>query len=233
MELGVCSAKQAHSLIEEGRVCVDGHLQRDPNRWVDMRENTLSVDGDVVLADPERRVFAFHKPRGYITTRSDPGDRPTIYTLLGDQHPWVFPVGRLDRHSSGLLILTNDRALAERIKDPAARVPKCYHARVAGVPEADALQWLAAGFTLPDGTQTRPIETRLLGGPVQGGTTWVELVLTEGRYRQVRRMLAAIGHDVQELVRVRIGQLELGDLAPGEERALDPSAVSRLTTSRG
>jgi pseudouridine synthase len=197
--------------------------------------------------ETERVVLAFHKPVGVVTTRSDPAGRRTVYDALGRHAPpgspatpgWVFPVGRLDRDSSGLLILTNDHRLGERLTSPDHHVPKTYHARVRGVPDAEALRALREGLALDDGTLTRPAKVRVLGTPRsrQGGgsgdgcadpTTWLEIVLTEGKNRQVRRMGAAVGHDVLDLVRVRIGRLDLGGLAPGEWRELGPEEVRSL-----
>ncbi len=153
---------------------------------------------------------------------------------------WVFPVGRLDRDTSGLLILTNDHRLGERLTSPGHHVPKTYHARVAGVPDGEALRALREGVPLGDGSVTRPAKVRLLGTPrgasparsAPKGSTWLEIVLTEGKNRQVRRMGAAVGHEVLELVRVRIGRLGLGDLAPGEWRELGREEVRRLLATQ-
>jgi 23S rRNA pseudouridine2605 synthase len=181
----------------------------------------------VVGDHPERIVVAFHKPAGLVTTRVDPGGRPTIYDALGDLGAWVFPVGRLDRETSGLLILTNDHRLGHRLTDPEHHVPKTYHARIAGVPEAGGLRALREGVTLPDGTLTRRARVRLLG-TARDGTSWIEIVLTQGRNRQVRRMCASVGHEVRELVRVGIGGLELGELRPSAWRRLEADEVDRL-----
>jgi 23S rRNA pseudouridine2605 synthase len=175
-------------------------------------------------------VLAFHKPAGLVTTRVDPAGRPTVYDALGDLGRWVFPVGRLDRDTSGLLILTNDHRLGQRLTDPGGHVPKTYHARVRGVPGAEALRALREGLPLDDGTLTRPARVRVAGS-TRGGT-WLEIVLTEGKNRQVRRMGAAVGHDVLELVRVRIGRLGLGNLAPGEWRELGPEERALLSSPR-
>jgi 23S rRNA pseudouridine2605 synthase len=208
-------------------VSVAGAVARSADRWIDPRRDRVTVDGRVVGDDPERIVVAFHKPAGLVTTRADPGGRPTIYDALGDLGAWVFPVGRLDRETSGLLILTNDHRLGHRLTDPEHHVPKTYHARIAGVPEAGGLRALREGVTLPDGTLTRPARVRLLG-TARDGTSWIEIVLTEGRNRQVRRMCASIGHEVRELVRVAIGGLELGELRPGAWRRLEADEVDRL-----
>jgi len=198
------------------------------------------------VGDLTRRVvLAFHKPVGLVTTRMDPGGRPTVYDALGDVGRlapagtralpgWVFPVGRLDRDTAGLLVLTNDHRLGERLTSPEHHVPKTYHARVAGVPDAEALRALREGLPLDDGTVTRPAKVRVLGTPRgEEGSTWLEIVLTEGKNRQVRRMGAAVGHEVLELVRVRIGRLDLGDLTPGEWRELGPEDVRRLLGGGG
>jgi 23S rRNA pseudouridine2605 synthase len=213
-------------------VRVDGRVERSPRRRIDPRRERVVVDGRRVGHDVERVVIAFHKPAGLVTTRADPSGRPTVYDALGGVGRWVFPVGRLDRASSGLLILTNDHRLGQRLTAPEHRVPKTYHARVRGVPDAAALRALREGVTLEDGTTTRPARVRAIGaahGTSAGaGSSWLEIVLTEGRNRQVRRMGAAVGHEVLELVRVRIGRLGLGDLAPGEWRALTPAEVGAL-----
>ncbi|HEU0106780.1 MAG TPA: pseudouridine synthase, partial [Vicinamibacteria bacterium] len=136
-------------------------------------------------------------------------------------------VGRLDRDSSGLLILTNDHRLGQRLTDPEAHVPKRYHARVRGIPAPEALRALGEGVPLGDGTVSRPAQVRALG-TAQSGSSWLEIVLTEGKNRQVRRMCACVGHDVEELVRVAVGALELGDLAPAQWRQLSSAEVARL-----
>lgn len=214
---------------------VDGKVERSPSRWIDPVRARVVVDGRRVGDGTPRVVLAFHKPVGAVTTRVDPGGRPTVYDALGEVGAWVFPVGRLDRDTSGLLILTNDHRLGERLTSPNHHVPKTYHARVAGVPDAEALRALREGLPLADGVVTRPAKVRALGttrGREERASTWLEIVLTEGKNRQVRRMCAAVGHDVLELVRVRIGRLGLGDLAPGEWRPLGPAELSLLRGRR-
>jgi 23S rRNA pseudouridine2605 synthase len=185
------------------------------------------VDGVPAGDETERLVLALHKPSGCITSRTDPSGRPTVYDVLGDVGRWVFPVGRLDRDTSGLLVMTNDHRLGHRLTDPEHHVPKTYHVRVEGLPDAGALATLRTGVAL-DGSVTRPARVQVLGS-VRDGTTWLEIVLTEGRNRQVRRMCASVGHEVRELVRVKIGGLALGELAPGEWRRLGKEEVSRLS----
>ena len=226
-KFGVCSRAEAARWIEAGRVQVDGRVVRIPARRIDPRHHEVRVDGRRVGDDTERIVLVLHKPVGFITSRGDPGGRPTVYDLLDEEGPWVFPVGRLDRDSSGLLILTNDHRLGQRLTDPEAHVPKRYHARVRGIPAPEALGALREGVPLGDGSVSRPAQVRALG-TAQSGSSWLEIVLTEGKNRQVRRMCATVGHDVEELVRVAVGELGLGDLAPGQWRQLSASEVGRL-----
>jgi pseudouridine synthase len=226
-KFGVCSRREAERWIEGGRVAVNGEVVRFPARRIDPRADVIAVDGVRAGDETERVAIALHKPVGYITTRTDPGGRLTVYELLHGLDRWVFPVGRLDKDTSGLLILTNDHRLGHRLTDPGHHVPKTYHARVRGVPGAEALGALAEGVPLGDGTISRPAIVRPLGSGREGGG-WLEIVLTEGKNRQVRRMCAAVGHDVLELVRVSIGALALGDLAPGEWRILDATGLAAL-----
>ena len=219
---------------------VNGREVLDPARWILPQRDRVVVDRRLVGDDAARVVIAFHKPKGCVTTRVDPGGRSTVYDVLGEvgrpapdsagSFPgWVFPVGRLDRDTSGLLVMTNDHRLGQRLTDPEHRVPKTYHARVRGVPDREALRALREGLPLDGGVVTRPARVRVLGIP--SGTTsstWLEIVLSEGKNRQVRRMGAAVGHEVLDLVRVRIGRLPLGDLAPGEWRELGPEEVALL-----
>jgi len=239
-KFGVCSRREAERWIADGRVRVNGAVERTASRWIVPSRDRVAVDGRRVGDDTDRVVIAFHKPAGVVTTRSDPAGRPTVYDALGGVGRWVFPVGRLDRDSSGLLILTNDHRLGERLTSPDHHVPKTYHARVRGVPDAEALRALREGLALDDGTLTRPAKVRVLGTPrsrqgVRSGSgdpsTWLEIVLTEGKNRQVRRMGAAVGHEVVDLVRVRVGNLSLGDLAPGEWRELGLEEVRSLAAS--
>ncbi len=246
-KFGVCSRAEAARWIEAGRVRVDGLVVRAPQRRIRPRRQRVEVDG-LPVSDLRRHVVvALHKPAGYVTTRSDPAGRSTVYDLLGDVGEWVFPVGRLDRDTSGLLILTNDHRLGEELTDPRRHLPKTYHARVRGVPSDGALRVLREGVTLEDGTQCRPAAVHALGTARAGaagaarledeqraavtasrGGTWLEITLTEGKNRQVRRMCAVLGHEVKELVRVRIGALPLGDLPRGQWRRLDAGDLEHL-----
>jgi 23S rRNA pseudouridine2605 synthase len=227
----VCSRREAERWIADGRVRVKGAVERSPSRWIDPSCDQVVVDGRPVGDGTPRVVLAFHKPAGFVTTRADPGGRPTVYDALGELGRWVFPVGRLDRDTSGLLILTNDHRLGERLTSPEHHVPKTYHALVLGVPDRESLRALREGLPLGDGTQTRPARVRVLGTPSgAAGSTWLEIVLTEGKNRQVRRMGAAVGHEVVKLVRVRIGGFDVDDLGPGEWREIGPEEVETLVS---
>lgn len=226
-KFGVCSRKEAARAIEAGRVRVDGQVVLWPLRRIDPRSQRVTVDGQPASDQTERLVLMLHKPKGLITSRTDPGGRPTVYSLLGDVGRWVFPVGRLDRDTTGLLVLTNDHRLGQRLTDPRHHVPKTYHVRVAGVPALEALRVLREGVPLGEGETSQPARVLSLGSTRDG--TWLEIVLREGKNRQIRRMCAAIGHDVLDLTRIRVGGLELGELAPGEWRRLDRVETLRLT----
>ena len=210
-KLGWGSRGQAWEWVRAGEVRVDGRVVTDPLAWVDLGRQRITRAGREAPA--ESLTLALHKPAGVVTTRRDERGRRTVYDLLPPGLSWVFPAGRLDADSEGLLILTSDAALAVRLTEPEHRVPKTYRVTVSGIPSEEALQRLREGVELPDG-RTRPAQVRQLGGNV------LEVVLTEGRNRQVRRMLAAVGHRVRRLVRVAVGRYELGDLAPGACRTL-------------
>jgi len=226
-KLGWGSRAQAWQWIAAGQVCVDGQVVTDPLTWVDLDRQQISRGGH----EPAERgsmVLALHKPRGLVTTRQDERRRRTVYDVLPPGLPWLFPVGRLDADSEGLLLFTNDAQLAVRLTEPAHRVPKTYVVTLRGVPSAAALAQLRKGVELNDG-RTRPVRVRILGE--EAGGVRLEMVLTEGRNRQIRRMWAALGHKVRRLVRSAIGGYALGNLAPGECRMLGRADVQRLLRS--
>lgn len=224
-KLGWGSRTQAWDWIRAGRVRVDGRLVTDPLTWVDRDQQRITRDGSEAQPAPPVTI-ALHKPRGIVTTRRDERQRPTVYDLLPADLPWVFPAGRLDADSEGLLILTNDSTLAVYLTAPAHRVAKVYHVTIRGAPSAEILEHLRGGVHLQDGL-TRPARVRVLN---EGQDSMIiEMVLTEGRNRQIRRMWAAFGHRVRRLVRVAIGGYPLGDLAVGSHRRLTPAEVHRLT----
>jgi 23S rRNA pseudouridine2605 synthase len=227
-KLGWGSRTQAWAWIRAGQVRVDGRVVTDPLAWVDLDGQRITRRGEDAPAAP-RVVLALNKPRGVVTTRSDERGRRTVYDLLPAGLPWLFPAGRLDADSEGLLVLTNDSALSVRLTDPAHHLPKTYHVTLDAAPAEADLRKLRRGVDLPGGP-TRPAGVRLLES---GGGRQVEIILTEGRNRQVRRMAAAVGRRVRRLVRVAVGGLQLGDLSPGSYRMLGEEDVESLLKAPG
>lgn len=206
-------------------MCVNGRVILNPESAADPARDLIELDG-LPLRAPARLCIAINKPRGLVTSAADERARATVYALLRDAAlPWLAPVGRLDKASEGLLLMTNDPAWAARITDPQSHVRKTYRAQVRGVPDAATLRTLCTGVA--DRGETLVAESvRVIGG---GATnTWCEVVLCEGRNRQIRRMFAACGHDVLRLLRTAIGPLELGDLPKGAWRALTEAEIAAL-----
>ncbi|CAN5644363.1 pseudouridine synthase [soil metagenome] len=224
-KLGWCSRAQARPLIEAGRVSVNGELVRDPEARVDVRRARIAVDGKTVRASTQIYLM-MHKPRGWVTTTSDEHDRSTVYELLPDGMPRVVAVGRLDLDSEGLLLFTNDTRWADRITDPRRHLDKIYHVEVDAVPDDDALAMMRDGVEVGRGEVMRLKDVRIIE---RGRNPRLEVVLDEGRNRQVRRVFEAVGLDVQRLRRVAIGPVQLGDLGPGLWRMLTPEERQALT----
>ncbi|MBB4040360.1 23S rRNA pseudouridine2605 synthase [Microvirga flocculans] len=224
-KLGFCSRTQAEALIAEGRVRVDGHVVRHATVRIDPRRARIAVDDQPVAA--ERKVYLMlNKPRGLVTTRDDPQQRGTVYDCLtGLDLPFVSPVGRLDKASEGLLLLTNDTRWAQRILDPASNVEKVYHVQIDRMADDTLFDRLETGMVL-EGERLATKSARLL----RAGThnAWLEVVLSEGKNRQIRRLLAACGADVMRLVRIEVGGLQLGDLPRGAVRLLRPEEKALL-----
>jgi 23S rRNA pseudouridine2605 synthase len=218
---GVASRRAAEKLIASGRVCVEGELVTDPARDVGA-DSRVIVDGRE-LDGPERRVtLAVHKPVGVVSTARDTHGRTTVLDLVGAQAVRLYPVGRLDADSSGLILLTNDGELANRLTHPSFEVDKTYRATLGGGPIGDdALRRLRAGVQLDDGP-TAPAQARRVG------EREIELTIHEGRNRQVRRMCDAVGHPVLALARVRFGPLSLDGLGEGEHRRLSDEELGLL-----
>jgi 23S rRNA pseudouridine2605 synthase len=221
---GFGSRRACEELIRDGRVSVDGHVATIGDK-VDAASQEIRVDGVSVNLDPDVRYYAFNKPVDVVTTMSDPQGRTDLRGFLPVEGPRVFPVGRLDRDSEGLLILTNDGELANRLTHPRFGVEKEYLAEVQGVPTSKHVARLRAGVDLEDG-RARAEAVRVVDvGRARGA---IRLVMTEGRKREVRRMLAEVGLPVTRLVRLRIGPVRLGRLSPGAVRELEHDEVHGL-----
>jgi pseudouridine synthase len=217
---GLGSRKDARMWIGDGRVQVNGNVVRDPDAWIDVERDSVAFDGEE-LRNEERVYLLLHKPVGYLTTNRDPQGRRTIYDLLPDGGPHVSYAGRLDFDTSGLLILTNDTPFAERLTNPKHHIPKTYlvnASRPLGGEELDALR---RGIDLEDGP-TRPASVTRVSESA------FEITITEGRNRQVRRMVEALGAAVVTLVRIAIGSIGIGALPVGETRALTADEVKAL-----
>ena len=222
---GICSRTEAARWIAAGRVAVDGQVVRDPEWPVAGDRVELTIDGRVpTVAD--RRYIALNKPRGLVTTTSDERGRDTVYRCLDDPAlPWLAPVGRLDRASEGLLLFCNDPAWAARLTDPATGPDKTYHVQVDAIPDDAMLAALVMGVDV-EGERLRAKSARLLRSGSRNA--WLEIVLDEGRNRQIRRLLAAFDLAVLRLVRVAIGDLAMGELPKGQWRNLTADEVRRL-----
>ncbi|MEP7186296.1 MAG: pseudouridine synthase [Rhodanobacter sp.] len=226
-KLGVCSRSQAEQWVREGRVSVAGFVIRDPYHPTVVDGDQLSVDGEKVRSATCVYVL-FNKPRGLVVSKNDEKGRDTIYTALASAGlPWLGPVGRLDKASEGLLLLSNDTTWAAGITDPSTHLTKTYHVQVTGQPDADALSAMLAGIDDKGDLLKARKATVLREGQKNA---WLEIVLEEGRNRHIRRLLAALGHDVLRLIRVAIGPLPLGELAKGQWRHLSADEVRALDT---
>jgi 23S rRNA pseudouridine2605 synthase len=221
---GVASRRAADALIASGAVLVNGHKPPPEGMLIEPGVDQVEVRGEIVVPSEKHSYIALNKPEGYITTASDPGSRPTVYELLTASGR-VFPIGRLDMDSRGLLLLTDDGELANRLAHPRYHVAKEYLALVDGVPGENDLRKLRLGVELEDG-KTAPAEVEIAGSV--RGRTQVRLTIREGRNRQVRRMLEAVGHPVRDLQRTAFGPLRLGRLKEGDWRRLRQPEVESL-----
>ena len=216
-KLGYCSRSQAANLIRAGKVCLNGHVVRDPERPVLPSRDKLFVEGHELTAE-EKIYLMMNKPRGLVTTARDEKGRDTIYSLLPECRQWLAPVGRLDKASEGLLLCTNDWIWAERIASPETHVEKIYHVQIGTIADKKFLSIFSAGVTSDEGEflRAKSVKTLRHGGK----NSWIEIVLDEGKNRHIRRMLEALNIEALRLVRVAIGPLQLGDLAKGAVREL-------------
>jgi 23S rRNA pseudouridine2605 synthase len=216
-KLGYCSRSQAAELIHAGRVKLNGAMRRDPETPVQLRKDRIEIDGKPA-ARSEMIYLVLNKPRGVVTTASDEKGRETVYAYLPEGLPWVAPVGRLDKASEGLLMMTNDSEWAARITAPQTHLGKTYHVQIGAVADEKLLEDLRSGIRASDGELLRAKRVSIVR---QGErNSWIEIVLEEGKNRQIRRMLEHFGIEVLRLVRVAIGPLELGELAKGATRSL-------------
>lgn len=221
-KLGLASRREARGLIAAGRVTVDGRAVRDPLAPVDLARARIAIDG-TAGAPAARLVIALHKPRGVVTTRRDPRGRPTVYSLMTGAPGRVVAVGRLDLATSGLLLFTNDTHFADWLTDPRSGVPKVYLVTVRGRVTEDGVAQLRAGVQAGDETLS-PESVTLRKASAR--ESHLVVTLTEGKNREVRRLCAAVGHEVTRLRRVQIGGLTLGTLAPGRWRLVDDTELA-------
>lgn len=218
-KLGFCSRSQAAAMIRAGRVRLNGNVRRDPETPVRIDADKIAIDGSGI--EGKKKIYLMmNKPRGLVTTASDEKGRDTVYALLDQAQnlPWVAPVGRLDKASEGLLLLTNDSEWAARVAAPETHLEKAYHVQIAALANESLLASLRDGVAPGDDDRLRARRASLLREGKKN--CWLEIVLDEGKNRQIRRMLASLGIEVLRLVRVAVGPLELGDLAKGSYRPL-------------
>lgn len=228
-KLGYCSRSQATALIRSGSVTLNGRARRDPETPVNIDRDRIAVDGGTIK--PASHIYLMmNKPRGLVTTASDEKGRDTIYSLLAgrDSQPWLAPVGRLDKASEGLLLLTNDSEWGARITDPQTHLPKMYHVQVGSIPDESAIAAMRLGVE-SEGDTLRASQCRLLRSGEKN--CWLEITLDEGKNRQIRRMLAALQLEVLRLIRISIGPLQLGTLKKGAHRSLTSEEKSNLDRS--
>ena len=222
---GLCSRTQAAALITEGRVLLDGRRIEDPEHPTDLENAKIRIEGQAETS-AEKRYIALNKPRGLVTTTKDEQGRDTVYSCFeGADLPWLAPVGRLDKASEGLLLFSNDPAWAAKITAPDTGPSKTYHVQVDCIPDIDMIVKLMQGVEL-DGEFLSASSVIVLREGSKNA--WLEIVLDEGRNRQIRRLLAAFDIAVLRLIRIAIGELSLGELAKGEWRALTPAEVKSL-----
>lgn len=223
-EMGIASRRKAEEIIAEGRVTVNGKIAILGTK-ADPAKDHIKLDGKL-LTKPELKVYlAMNKPRGVVTSLSDPEGRPTIKDFIKGIKQRVYPVGRLDYDSEGLLILTNDGDFAHSILHPSKKMPKTYMVKVKGMIEEDSVEKLRSGVRIVGGL-TAPARARKISEAEEN--SWIEMTIHEGRKRQIRQMLQRVGHPVLKLNRIKIGSLKLGNLKPGDVRYLTPEEIKRL-----
>ena len=231
-KLGYCSRSQAGQIIRQGSVSLNGRVRRDPETPVHLTRDRIEVDGQPI--EQSKKIYLMmNKPRGMVTTASDEKGRDTVYSILTNANeplPWLAPVGRLDKASEGLLLLTNDSEWGARITDPATHLDKTYHVQIATIADEALLMQLRHGIK-SEGDTLHSREASLLRSG--GRNSWLDLTLDEGKNRHIRRMLAALDIEVLRLVRVAIGPLQLGNLAKGKYRVLTADEKRSLDRAIG
>jgi 23S rRNA pseudouridine2605 synthase len=222
---GISSRREAERMIREGLVTVNGEVVTELGTQVDPEDCHIKVRGKLIRRESKKVYLMLHKPDGYVTTLKDPQGRPTVMDLLHKVSERVFPVGRLDFHSEGLLLITNDGELANSVMHPKYHVPKTYQVKVKGKPSSSQISKVGRGIRLKEGL-TAPAEIQKV--KYLSANTNLEIIISEGKKRQIRRMFEKIGHPVLRLKRVRIGPIRLGKLAPGEFRKLETRELDQL-----
>jgi 23S rRNA pseudouridine2605 synthase len=231
---GFASRREAESMIREGRVTVNGRVVTELGSKADLAQDHIKVDGKLITRAETHRYFLLYKPREVMTTRKDPQGRRTVIDLIKGVRERINPVGRLDYHSEGLILLTNDGELANQLTHPQHGWVKTYHVKVRGVPEQRLIEKLERGITI-DGKRTLPCEIQRMKTTGKGddaGNSWFEVKLREGRTQQIRKMFQAMGHPVSKLRRVAIGPLSDPRLGPGDYRELTKAEVKMLATMK-
>jgi len=224
-QAGIASRREAERLILDGRVTLNGKVVDELGTKADPEKDYIKVNGKLITRPEPKTYIILFKPRGYVTTASDPEGRPTVMELLDKVKVRVFPVGRLDYDTEGLILCTNDGDLAHKLQHPSHEIPKTYLVKVEGVPTQDGIAKLRKGVKLKDG-MTAPAVVKFIRKAE--ANSWFEVIIHEGRNRQVRRMFEAIGHSVIKLKREGLAFLTLADLKPGEFRHLTAEEIRKL-----
>jgi 23S rRNA pseudouridine2605 synthase len=222
---GITSRRKAEDLIRQGRVTVDGHTIEALGSLADSAREKVRVDGKLISSKPGNVYLLLHKPKRYITTLEDPEQRPCVLNLVKGIKARIFPVGRLDYDAEGLLLLTNDGALAHKLLHPRYEIPRTYEVKVKGIPPDTSIKALRSGVRLSDG-MTHPARVRFLERTRKN--SWLSITVTEGRNKLIKRMCSAVGHPVLKLKRTKFGPFSLGNLKPGEYKVLSQAEIKKL-----